>query len=103
MNSERKRNTWKYIIYIVLIFVILWFALVVLEYYRVNNDKRPLICFNYHEEVEDDDEYSLLCHGLLYKYKEYYYKIDDTLSARELTMFFTDFVRDTEKNHDYFN
>ena len=102
MSSERKRNIWKYILYIILVIVILWFMLVVVEYYRVAKDKRPLLCFGYHEVVEDDDEYALLCHGILYKYKEYYYKIDKTISARELTMFFTDFVRDTEKYHKFY-
>ncbi len=95
----KKRTVWKIIIYTLLIIVILWFILVVFEYYRVSKDKRPLLCFGYHEVVEDDDEYALLCHGPLYKYKEYYYKSDKTMTARELTMFFTEFVRDTSKNH----
>ena len=101
MSDERKRNVWKYILYVVLILVVLWFILLVIELYRVNRDKRPLLCFGYHEVVEDDDEYALLCHGLLYKYKEYYYKFDKSMSGRELTMFFTEFVRDTEKNRNY--
>ena len=42
-----------------------------------------------------------MCRGPLYKYKEYYYKDDKTMSARELTMFFTEFVRSTAKNHNY--
>lgn len=102
MNSERKRNVWKYLLYLLLILVILWFILVIYEYYRVSKDKRPLLCWGYKEVIEDDDEYALLCHGPLYKYKEYYYKLDKTMSARELTMFFTEFVRDTEKNHNFY-
>ena len=101
MNSERKRKVLKYLLYFILLIVILWFILVIIEYYRVKKDKRPLVCFSYHEVVEDDDEYAIMCYGLLYKYKEYYYKIDKTMSGRELTMFFTEFVRDTSKNHKY--
>ena len=103
MNSERKRKTWKWIFITILLLVVLWFILVIIEYSRVNKDKRPLLCFGYHEVVEDDDEYAITCNGLLYKYKEYYYKTDDTMSARELTMFFTEFVRDSSKNHDFYD
>ena len=99
MNGEKKRKGWKILLYVFLTIVILWFILVLIEYFRVSHDKRPLLCFNYHEVVEDDDEYALLCHGPLYKYKEYYYKTDKTMSARELTMFFTEFVRKTNKGH----
>lgn len=102
MNSERKRKTWKWILITLLLIVVLWFILVIIEYNRVHHDKRPLLCWGYHEEVEDDDEYAITCNGPLYKYKEYYYKIDKTMSARELTMFFTEFVRDTSKNHDFY-
>ena len=99
---KKKRNVWKILLYIFFLIVILWFILVIYEYYRVKKDKRPWLCWGYKEVVEDDDEYALLCYGPLYKYKEYYYKVDKTMSARELTMFFTEFVRDTEKNHNLY-
>ena len=98
-KPKSKRKIWKITMFTILAIVALWFSLVIIEYHRVSNDKRPLLCFNYHEVVEDDDEYALFCRGPLYKYKEYYFKIDKTMSARELTMFFTEFVRDPEKNH----
>ena len=45
----------------------------------------------------EDDEYSKMCYGILYKYKEYYYNDNDVLSARELVLFFQDFERRIEQ------
>ena len=56
MDKKKKRSVWKIIFYILFIIVILWFILVAVEYYRVKNDQRPLVCFGYHEVVEDEDE-----------------------------------------------
>lgn len=93
MKSKNKRKGWKVFLYILLTIFILWFVFVVYEYSRVKNNKEPLVCLNYHEAVGDNDEYTYECFGLFYKYKEYYYKVDKTLSAREITMFFTEYKR----------
>lgn len=90
----KKRIKLKILGYILLIIAFLWFSLAVFEMYRVKDNKRPLICFNYKEDIEDNDEYSKTCHGILYKYREYYYKDNNKLSAREFTLFFKEFTRD---------
>ena len=96
-NRSKKRITVFEIIAVTIgIIAILWFCLVVYENYRVSKDKKTLICFNSVKEVEDDDEYSITCYGLLYKYREYFYIDNDQMSARELTMFFKDFERKTK-------
>lgn len=92
---EKKKKT--FIISSIILFIIFcWFCLVIFEYTRVKTDKRPIVCFNEIKDVEDDDEYSKMCYGLLYKYKEYYYKDTNKMSARELTLFFLDFKRQND-------
>lgn len=94
-ESKSKLKTILRVVGILLaVLVLAWFSFVMYEYYRVNTDRRPLICFSEKKEIESKDEYSTMCYGLLYKYKEYYYVNTDTMSARELTLFFTDFKRD---------
>jgi len=83
----------KMVSFVLVLIIILWLSLVLFESYRVNNDKRPIICLNQVKDIEDDDEYAMTCYGILYKYKEYYYSVDDSISARELTMLFKEFVR----------
>lgn len=96
-NPEQKemkvRKTLKIISFVILTIVILWFALVLTEMYRVKIEKRPIICINEVKDIEDDDEYSLTCYGILYKYREYHYNSDDSLSAREFTLVFKEFER----------
>lgn len=86
----------KSICILLVIITLIWFSIIVYEYYRVKSDKKPVICFNQTKEPENKDEYSYVCYGLLYKYKEYYYVNTDTISARELTLFFKDFTRDSD-------
>ena len=97
LNSEEKsvkiRKLVKLISFVMLTLVILWFSLILIEMYRVKTDNKPMICFNEVKDVEDDDEYSLTCYGILYKYREYHYNSDDSLSAREFTLVFKEFVR----------
>ena len=96
-NTEEKQEkiikNIKVIWFIILGIVILWFSLVLVELYRVKIDKRPLICVNEVKDIEDDDEYSLTCYGILYKYREYHYNSDDSISAREFTLVFKEFER----------
>ena len=96
-NGEEKSNKIKKYIKVIslvlLSIVIIWFSLMLVELYRVKSDKRPIICVNQIKDVEDDDEYSITCYGILYKYREYHYNIDDAISAREFTMVFKDFER----------
>lgn len=92
-KNLRKRKVIKIISYIILAIVVLWFSLVLIEMYRVKTDRKPLLCFNEIKDVEDDDEYSLTCYGILYKYREYHYNDSDALSAREFTLFFKEFER----------
>lgn len=74
--------------------ILLWFSLVIYEYYRVKTDKKPFVCIGNVKDTETDSEYSLTCYGILYKYREYRYKDDDSLSAREFTLVFKDFDRE---------
>lgn len=83
----------KILFFFLLTVVLAWFSWTVYEYNRVLNDKRPILCYKEIKDVEDDDEYSIMCYGLLYKYKEYYYTDTDEMSAREFTFFFKDFER----------
>lgn len=54
-----------------------------------------MFCLNEVKDVEDNDEYSLTCYGILYKYREYHYNETDELSAREFTLVFKEFARKT--------
>ena len=91
--SRRKRII-KYFILSIFALLILWLSFVLYEMYRVRTDKRPIICFNEVRQVEDDDEYSITCSGILYKYREYYFIKEEVMSAREFTLFFKEFTRD---------
>lgn len=87
---QRKRGLVKLVLYIALFITVSWAGFTIYEYSRVKNDKDTIICFNSKKEIEDDDEYSITCDGLLYKYRRYYYIQNDKLSAREFVMFFND-------------
>lgn len=91
---NKKRRFVKTILLFLLFITIAWAGFTVYEYTRVKHGKDTLICFNEKKEVEDDDEYSITCNGLLYKYRKYYYIQNDKLSAREFVMFFNDDGRD---------
>ena len=97
-KTKKIRKITKIFSFIILILVILWFALVLIEMYRVKTEKRPLICFNEIKDIEDDDEYSLTCYGMLYKYREYHFDEDDEISAREFTLVFKEFERRLGEN-----
>lgn len=90
----QRRLKFKILAYILLILVFIWFSFAMYEMYRVKDNKRPLICLNMVKDVEDNDEYSKTCYGILYKYREYHYKENDKISAREFTLFFKEFTRD---------
>lgn len=92
-KNQKKRKIIKYISFTILGIVILWFVLVLGEFFRVRIDKKPLICFNAVKDIEDDDEYSITCYGILYKYREYYYNEDNEMSAKEFTLVFKEFSR----------
>ena len=92
----KKRKVIKNTLIIILTICLAWFFLTAINYYLVKKDQRPIFCFNYTKENENNDEYSLVCYGILYKYKEYYNIKDDKLNARELTLFFRDFTRSNE-------
>lgn len=77
-----------------LFLTVLWALFSTYEYSRVARGMDTLICFNEVKEIEDDDEYSITCTGILYKYRRYYYKDSDKLSARAFTMAFNDFKRE---------
>ena len=96
-GNQEKQNTWITIMKVsavtIFIVAILWFSLVLIELYRVKKDSKPIFCFNEVKEIEDNDEYSLTCYGILYKYREYHFIKDDALSAREFTLVFKEFDR----------
>lgn len=98
-DQKEKLKKKKKIILTITIFlgivVLLWFILTLIEYNRVHDGKRPLICLGDTREVESESEYSVGCVGIFYKYKEYYYRADDSLSAKEFTLFFNPFDRKT--------
>ena len=89
----KKKKAIKGLGLMVLFIVVLWFILALFNLYRVNKDKRPVLCFNYVKADEDEDEYNLTCKGILYKYREYYLIKDDSMTAREYTLFFKEFTR----------
>ena len=95
-KTIKRRKTIKIISFIIGLIVILWFTLVLTEMYRVQTERKPLVCINEIKDIEDDDEYSLTCYGILYKYREYHYTNDDALSAREFTLVFKEFERKIE-------
>lgn len=97
IKKEKQRKLIRNIMVILAVLVVVWFSLVLVEYSRVKSDKKPLVCFGEIKDVEDDDEYSKMCYGILYKYKEYYYNDNDVMSARELVLFFQDFERRAEE------
>lgn len=92
-KNEKKKKIIFYLTLFLGIIVVLWFILCLIEYNRVHNDKKPLICFGDSREIESESEYSTSCIGIFYKYKEYYYRATDEISAREFTLFFNDFDR----------
>lgn len=96
-KKVKRRKKVKIFLTILAIGFLLWFVLLMVEYSRVKNDKRPLLCTPMVKDVEDDDEYAKKCYGLGYKYKEYYYTEDDHMSARELVLFFQEFKRGYKK------
>lgn len=79
---------------VLIVLAIIWFALTLFEFYRVKSDKRPVVCMHEVKDIESEDEYSRTCYGLLYKYREYYLDEDDSLAAREFTLFFKEFKRE---------
>jgi len=97
-KGVRKRKIIKILSYMVLTIVVLWFCLVLIEFYRVKIDKKPLFCFNDVKDIEDDDEYSVTCYGPLYKYREYHYNEGDDISAKEFTLIFKEFERSLEES-----
>lgn len=106
MEKTSKKHRGRKIINIILItlavITFLWLSLLIYNYYRTKTDRRPILCFNYVEEVENTTEYTKTCYGILYKYREYYNKDSDSMTARELTLFFRDFVRDSNYlRHNY--
>ncbi len=98
MNEENKTSITKQrvvwiIVIVLLVLVVGWFSLIMYNYYRVNTEKKPILCFNNVKEIETNNEYSYTCYGIFYKYKEYHSNNNDKLIAREFTLFFKDFDR----------
>ena len=83
----------KILLIILSIIAILWFALVSIEFYRVKTERKPMICSKMKRDIENTEEYSLTCYGILYKYREYYKTEDGSMTAREFTLFFKEFKR----------
>ena len=95
MEKDKKARKIISIVFWVLgVIVFAWFFLVVINYYLVRKDGRPVMCWNYTRENYDEDEYTLTCKGILYKYREYFYNDTNSLHARELTLFFKDFKKE---------
>lgn len=93
-KTSRKKKTIIWLVTIVLfIILILWFSLTMYNYYRVSTERKPILCFGDTREIESNNEYSRVCHGIFYKYKEYYSKKNDVITAREFTLFFKEFDR----------
>ncbi len=92
-SSKIKRRIIWAIAIILLVIVASWFGLTLYNYYRVNTEKKPVLCFGDTKEIEANNEYSHTCYGILYKYKEYYSTNNDALTAREFTLFFKEFDR----------
>lgn len=95
-KQRKSLNLIKVICFVLLIIVLAWGSLVLIEFNRVKNDKKPIFCFNELKDIEDDDEYSKTCYGILYKYREYYLKEENVMSAKEFTLVFKDFERNLE-------
>jgi len=95
MEDKNKKllSRLKIILIIILILSAIWFGLTIYEFYRVKSERRPIICMHEVKDVESNSEYSRTCYGILYKYREYYMNDDDSLSAREFTLFFKEFKR----------
>ena len=93
-NHNKALGFLKVILMILLILVVAWFCLTLVEFYRVKKDKRPIICSKMKQDVENTEEYSLTCYGVLYKYREYYRNEDDSMTAREFTLYFKEFKRE---------
>ena len=81
---------------VIMIIFLIWFGFVTYEYYRVKTDKRTLICLSQNKKSENDEEDSMICYGPSYKYKEYYTKNTNNLTAREFALFFMSMDRDLE-------
>lgn len=90
----KRRVVIKTLVSSLLSLTIIWAGFTTYEYTRVINDKDTLLCFNKVKEIEDEDEYSITCIGLLYKYRKYYYIESNNLSARAFAMVFNDFERE---------
>ena len=93
-NHNKTLNFVKWLMIILLILVIIWFGITLVEFYRVKTDRKPIICSKMKRDVENNEEYSLTCYGILYKYREYYNNADDSMTAREFTLFFKEFKRE---------
>ncbi len=91
-----KTKVIKTVILIIMLFFLIWFGFTTYEYYRVKTDKRTLICLHQNRKSENDDEDSMICYGLGYKYKEYYAKNTNNLTAREFALFFMPMDRNLE-------
>ena len=84
----------KWFLILLLVLVVIWFCFTTVEFYRAKSDKRPLVCSKMKKDVENNEEYSLTCYGILYKYREYYSNEDDSMTGREFTLFFKEFKRE---------
>lgn len=93
-KTYKKRKLIWLITIILLAIVLIWFFLTIYNYYRVKTERKPILCWGDTKEIESTNEYSIMCYGPFYKYKEYYYNEDDSLTAREFTLFFKEFDRD---------
>lgn len=103
MNSDaekklRRINAIKKILMVLICILVLWFGLTTYEYYRVKLGKKPVICIGNKKDIENENEYSKMCYGLFYKYKEYYLESDDSMSAREFALFFMEWERNAERS-----
>ena len=87
-NKYKKVIIIKKILLIILVVSLIWFGFTTYEYYSVKNDKRPLICLNKKELNENNNEKSMMCYGVFYKYKEYYFKKSGSITGREFALFF---------------
>ena len=87
-------NFIKYFLIVLLVLVIIWFCFTSIEFYRVKTDRKPFVCSKMKRDIENNEEYSLTCYGILYKYREYYNNEDDSMTGREFTLFFKEFKRE---------
>lgn len=93
-KDKNARKIISIIFWLLGVLVFAWFLLLLINYYLVRKDGRPVMCWNYIKEVYDEDEYTLTCNGIFYKYREYYYNDTNRLHAREFTLFFKDFKKE---------